>query len=273
MKSNFLVRVTTAAVFVVILVGGTILHSATLFVIFTAIVLIGLVEFYRISVKAHHKPQIFSGIAFGIYIIASNFLIASGEAGQILYFFYIPFLIMIMIIELFRENKNPFTNVSITLFGAIYVGLPFGLLSYLVFCPVFGDNYNPAFLLAYFTMIWANDSGAYIIGSLIGKHKLFERISPKKTWEGFLGGIFFTLVAAFIISTILSQIVLIHWLAVGLITSVFGTFGDLIESQLKRSVAIKDSGKIMPGHGGILDRFDSIMLSAPIIFVYLMLFY
>jgi phosphatidate cytidylyltransferase len=121
--------------------------------------------------------------------------------------------------------------------------------------------------------MWSNDSGAYIVGSLLGKHKLFERISPKKTWEGFIGGALFTLLAAWIISKFLHELSLIHWLVVGTITFTCGTFGDLIESQLKRSANMKDSGKILPGHGGILDRFDSILFSAPIVFVYLMFFF
>jgi len=273
LKSNFKQRVITSIVFVIVLVGGTIVHSTALFVIFSTIVVIGLLEFYKIAAKAQHKPQVASGLFFGFYVLVSNFLIAANLAGKIIYFSYIPFVALIMIIELFRQNKDPFANVATTLIGVIYVSMPFGLLSYLVFYPPFGDTYNPSFLLAYFLLMWANDSGAYIVGSLIGKHKLFERISPKKTWEGFIGGAFFTLLAAWAISLFLHELSLIHWLFVGSITFSFGTFGDLIESQLKRSVGMKDSGKILPGHGGILDRFDSIIFSAPIVFVYLMFFY
>jgi phosphatidate cytidylyltransferase len=273
LKSNFKQRVITSIIFVVVLVGGTILHSSILFVIFSAIVVIGMLEFYKIAAKAQHKPHVVIGIIFGLYVLTSNFLIAANLAGKIIYFSYIPFASLFLIIELFKQNKNPFSNVAITLIGIIYISMPFGLLSYLVFYPPFGDTYNPSFLIAYFLLMWANDSGAYIVGSLIGKHKLFERISPKKTWEGFIGGAFFTLLAAWGISLYLHELSLIHWLMVGTITFSFGTFGDLIESQLKRSVDMKDSGKILPGHGGILDRFDSILFSAPIVFVYLMFFY
>jgi phosphatidate cytidylyltransferase len=273
LKSNFKQRVLTSIVFVIILVGGTILHSSVLFLIFSAIVVIGMLEFYKIVIKANLKPQIVSGLIFGIFVLVSNFLIAANIAGKKLYFLYILFVAIFMIIELFRQNKNPLSNVAVTLLGAVYVSMPFGLLSYLVFYPPFGNLYNPSFLIAYFLLMWANDSGAYIVGSLIGKHKLFERISPKKTWEGFFGGAFFTLLAAWLISTYLKEIQLIHWIAIGVITFTFGTFGDLIESQLKRGVDMKDSGRILPGHGGILDRFDSILVSAPIVFVYLMIFY
>jgi len=272
LKNNFIQRVATSAIFVIVLVGGTLLHSAMLCAIFVGIVFIGMIEFYRITIKAQHKPQIISGLVFGIFILISNFLIAANMASKLFYFLYIPFVALFMIIELYRRNKNPIVNVAITLFGSVYVSMPFGLLSYLVFYPPFGNHYDPSFLIGYFLLMWANDSGAYIIGSLIGKHKLFERVSPKKTWEGFIGGAFFTLLAAFFISKFLKEIGLIHWLAIGSITFLFGTIGDLIESQLKRTVDMKDSGKILPGHGGILDRFDSILVSAPIVFVYLMIF-
>jgi len=119
-------------------------------------------------------------------------------------------------------------------------------------------------------LIWANDSGAYIVGSLIGKNKLFERISPKKSWEGFIGGGIFSMLAAWLISLFVVEISLIDWLVIAIITFIFGTFGDLIESLLKRMVKVKDSGHILPGHGGILDRFDSIIVSAPMVFIYLM---
>jgi phosphatidate cytidylyltransferase len=231
-----------------------------------------MIEFYKITIKAQHKPQIISGLIFGIFVLISNFLIAANISSKILYFLYIPFVALFLIIELFRRNKNPFVNVAITFFGALYVSMPFGLLSYLVFYPPFGNHYNPSFLIGYFLLMWANDSGAYIIGSLFGKHKLFERISPKKTWEGFIGGALTTLIVAFFIAKYLNELGLIHWIVIGTITFTIGTFGDLIESQLKRTVDMKDSGRILPGHGGILDRFDSILLSAPIVFVYLMIF-
>ena len=132
-------------------------------------------------------------------------------------------------------------------------------------------GFSAIVLLGFFLLIWANDSGAYIVGSLVGKNKLFERISPKKTWEGFLGGGFFALMFAWLISYFVTEISLIDWLVVALITFVFGTFGDLIESLLKRMVKVKDSGNILPGHGGILDRFDSMIIAAPMVFIYLVL--
>jgi phosphatidate cytidylyltransferase len=127
-------------------------------------------------------------------------------------------------------------------------------------------------VLGFFLLIWLNDTGAYFIGSLIGKHKLFERISPGKTWEGSAGGTLFALLTAWGLSYIFPQIDRTHWLILAIITVVTGTLGDLVESMLKRSLGIKDSGNILPGHGGMLDRFDAVLLSAPFVFVYLALF-
>jgi phosphatidate cytidylyltransferase len=130
-------------------------------------------------------------------------------------------------------------------------------------------SYTYEILLIYFLLIWANDTGAYLFGVSIGKHKIFPRISPKKSWEGFFGGLFFTAIVAWAISLYFHNITFAHWLVIGLLSAIIGVFGDLVESMLKRSIDVKDSGKFLPGHGGVLDRFDSVFLSAPIVFAYL----
>jgi len=143
------------------------------------------------------------------------------------------------------------------------VAVPFSLLSYIVFPD--GGNYEPLSLLGIIFLIWTNDSFAYFTGSLIGKTKLFERISPGKTWEGFFGGLFFCLGMGLLIGTYLENIP--KWILFALIMSVFGTVGDLVESHMKRLAGMKDSGKILPGHGGVLDRFDALIFATPFIFV------
>ncbi len=272
MKNNFLKRVATSAVFVVILIGGILWHPASFFVLFITVVLLGLIEFYKIAIKNQLKPQVFSGIVLGLSIFASIFLVAAKVIGNEILMIYVPLIVFIFVIELFRNNKDPFANIAFTIFGAIYIAVPFGLLSYFVYNPQIGIEYNPIILITYFVLIWVNDSGAYIVGSSIGKHRLFERISPKKSWEGFVGGAIFSMIAAYVASLLVVQIGLVHWLAISVITFTFGTVGDLFESLLKRAADIKDSGNILPGHGGILDRFDSLLLSAPIVFVYLKIF-
>jgi len=277
MKSNFTTRVLTAIVFSVILIGGTVLHEISFFIVFFTVVILGLLEFYKLVKVANIEPQYITGILLGSVIFTGNFIFAKSLLdvntliGLKIFLVIIPILITIMIVELYRKKENPFSNIAFTIFGASYVSVPFGIFSWFVFNPKFPEPYYPMVLLGFFLLIWANDSGAYIVGSLVGKNKLFERISPKKTWEGFLGGGFFALMFAWLISYFVTEISLIDWLVVALITFVFGTFGDLIESLLKRMVKVKDSGNILPGHGGILDRFDSMIIAAPMVFIYLVL--
>jgi len=147
--------------------------------------------------------------------------------------------------------------------------LPFSLLNFILFI----KDWQPLILLSVFVTIWVNDTGAYLTGVTIGKHRLFERISPKKSWEGFIGGAVFALLSGYVFSLLIPEIQLINWLVFSEIIVVFGTFGDLIESLMKRTVGVKDSGDLIPGHGGLLDRFDSMLLAAPVIFIYLSLLF
>jgi phosphatidate cytidylyltransferase len=166
---------------------------------------------------------------------------------------------------LYREKANPLHNWAYFILGQMYVALPFSLLNFILFI----DGWQPIVLLSVFVTIWVNDTGAYLFGVTLGKHRLFERISPKKSWEGFFGGAAMALASGYVFSLLIPQISLINWLFFSEIIVIFGTFGDLIESLMKRTVNMKDSGNIIPGHGGLLDRFDSMLLAAPVIFIYL----
>ena len=271
MKNNFTIRVLTAIVFSIVLIGGILWHPLSFFVVFFTVVVLGLLEFYKLVKVANIEPQYILGVLLGIVIFTGNFLFANSLADFKIFLTIIPILTAIMIVELYREKENPFSNIAFTIFGASYVSTPFAILSWFVFSPTFPTPYYPMVLLGFFFLIWANDSGAYIVGSLVGRNKLFERISPKKTWEGFIGGGVLSLLVAWLISLFVKEISLTDWLIIALITFVFGTFGDLIESLLKRMVNVKDSGNILPGHGEILDRFDSIIVAAPMVFIYLMI--
>ena len=185
--------------------------------------------------------------------------------------------------EVFRKHKNPFFNISYTLAGVIYIALPFTMLNYLVVdiqeLPAY--NFNPWVLAGIIMTLWANDSWAYIWGSLFGKHKLFPSISPGKTWEGFIGGLISAWLWAYLMFWLIDtidyfenkNIEWIDWIVISTILSVIGTLGDLVESKLKRSLNIKDSGNFLPGHGGILDRFDALIMSIPFVLVYLYIKY
>ena len=253
--------------------------------LFLVISVLGLWEFYTLIEKGSIKPQKIYGIIFGITcFIAIGFI----QIMQSKFFLLsvIPLLFLSFFIELYRQSENPFSNISATIIGIIYVVIPFSLLFAMSFSIWFGEAFGNGvlsienrimptnhkhFLLGFFFFIWANDTFAYLVGRAIGKHKLFERISPKKTWEGTLGGVLCTQGIAYVISIYFTELAPIHWHAMALIVSVFGTLGDLVESMFKRSLGVKDSGTILPGHGGILDRFDGVLLSAPFVVTYLML--
>jgi phosphatidate cytidylyltransferase len=181
------------------------------------------------------------------------------------------------ILFLFYDNVQSVSTSSKYLYLLGYITLPFIFIVKISF----GTNdYNPKIILGLFILIWTNDTFAYLVGKSIGKHKLFERVSPKKTIEGFLGGVVFAAFAGFLISKLYIQPKpefsgksILIWTIIALIVSVFGTIGDLIESKFKRIAGVKDSGSIMPGHGGILDRLDSVIFVAPIIFLFYQILY
>jgi phosphatidate cytidylyltransferase len=162
-------------------------------------------------------------------------------------------------------------NITFSIFPIAYVSIPFAMLIFLMNPLVTGDQPHWHLLFSFFFILWSNDTFAYLVGITMGKHKFSEKISPKKTWEGVIGGILFGLLAAFIISIFFKELTLWQWLLAALSINISGIFGDLSESLLKRHFQVKDSGNIFPGHGGILDRFDSVIFAAPVLFCYLLL--
>jgi phosphatidate cytidylyltransferase len=174
-----------------------------------------------------------------------------------------------MVTELFKKNEHYIANIALLLFGIVYVAIPFALLNLLFFA---GDQFTSSFpwiLAGLFLVIWINDTFAYLTGILIGRHKLFERVSPKKTWEGTIGGFVFSIAAGIALYYFSDTLLLWQWLALAGLIAVAGDFGDLVESMIKRSFNMKDSGSIMPGHGGVLDRFDSLLLAIPVAIIFL----
>jgi phosphatidate cytidylyltransferase len=177
-------------------------------------------------------------------------------------------LFLSFIFEIYRKTTRPFTNIAITLLGIIYISVPFSLLLTFARPDVMHKWGLPVVLVGYFAFTWIYDTGAYLYGKQFGKHKFFERISPKKTWEGTIAGAIITLLFATLFSLIVNELPYYDWYILALLVIFFGTHGDLAESMLKRSLGIKDSGKILPGHGGVLDRFDTMLISAPFVFLY-----
>lgn len=183
---------------------------------------------------------------------------------------FVGYLIIRQTVQLYIPKENALKSLSASLSSQLYVALPLTLMALTHY--VFGWEV----ILVMFVMIWLNDTGAYCVGCTFGKNKLFERISPKKSWEGFLGGLLFTVLAGVVaflwlsdkFTTDLAQFNMIEWVLFGALVTAFSTWGDLCESLLKRTAGVKDSGNIIPGHGGILDRIDSMLFVAPVTFIF-----
>jgi len=268
--SNFWQRAITGTIFVVVLVGAILLGGWYMHITFGLITALGLYEFYSLFENSDSKPQKIVGTLIGVVLyffvilsiyFGSNYHLSILTTGLVLVGF-----ILISILELFRSKAKPFENIAVTFSGWIYVVLPFVLLNEMsisITCHSVFCDFWP--VLTIFILIWSNDTFAYLAGRLFGKHKLFERISPKKTWEGFIGGVLFAVIAGIILANFLEESY-IKFITYALVAGVIGTLGDLVQSMLKRSVGVKDSGKILPGHGGILDRFDAVLFVVPVIF-------
>jgi phosphatidate cytidylyltransferase len=276
---TFLTRTTTAIVFVGVLLTAIFLNYISFVTLFLVVSIWGLIEFYQISEKLGAKPYkwigIISGLSLFIYSAISNSYYNHLVSPTAILSVVIVLPFFVFIAALFDNTSNAITNLVFTLVGIIYAVLPFSLLMHIAcinqaFAGVMAP-YNFHYVLGIICLIWISDVSAYLVGSLIGKHKLYERISPGKTWEGTIGATILTIACSFLIHHFFPELALKHWVVIAVLVSVFGTIGDLVESMFKRQAGIKDSGKIMPGHGGILDRFDSLLFVAPFVYAYLTL--
>lgn len=264
---TFITRTLTAAVFVVVLLGCILGGQVSFSILFLLLSLIGVSEFYKLVKMEGAEPNVFMGMLATIVLFTSFTFVHMDLIKPVLLYLNIPVIFSIFIFELYTKATFPFRNIGFTALALIYVALPFSLLHPLTLVE---GEYSPRILIGVFFILWSNDTGAYLVGSLIGKNKMFERVSPGKTWEGVVGGVVVAFGMAWLISLYGdTSLTLVNWLVLAAILSVIGTLGDLVESLLKRSVAIKDSGSLLPGHGGVLDRFDSLIISAPFLFVYL----
>lgn len=268
---NIVQRSITGALLLAVIIGSIILSKYSFFACVLLLLVFSLIEVYDIMAILKVEPLKWFGIFVGIGIFGSSFAVAQGIASPILFVILIPLFLVTMIVELYRKKEQPFLNIASTFLGIIYIAVPFSLFNFIVFSNYHNHQYSFALLLCLFSFNWVNDTGAYLSGMTFGKHKLFERISPKKSWEGAVGGAASVVGIAFLFAWLIPEISLFNWIVLGLVTCVFGVFGDLMESLLKRSAGIKDSGRLLPGHGGFLDRFDAVIFSAPAFFAYLLL--
>lgn len=266
--NNFLKRTLTAGAFVAVLLGCTYYNQYTFSSLFFLITILGVWEFYSLSEKGSNKPQKVWGTIIAGIVFLTNSLVCLSIANYTILLANIPLLFSVFIIELYTKANNPFGNIAFTLLGILYVAVPFSLLNYLV---TYSGEFNYEILFGFFLILWSNDTGAYLAGSAFGKRKLFPRVSPGKSWEGSIGGALASYIVTFIISGWYTSIGIIDWMVIAAILVVIGTLGDLVESLYKRSKNVKDSGNLLPGHGGILDRFDSLIMATPFVFTYLYL--
>jgi phosphatidate cytidylyltransferase len=234
-------------------------------------VILCLWEFYHlINAQKRTKINPSCNCLGGFLLFLVTYLYASGICDYYIFFGYLIYIVIILISELYKKHQDPITHAAYIFLGQTYIALPFALLNMIAFHGISGESpvYNSMMIFSLFVFIWVNDTGAYLVGVALGKHKLFERISPHKSWEGFAGGLVFTIVSALVFAHFEPEIKFYHWIGLSLSVVVFGTWGDLIESLIKRTLDVKDSGCALPGHGGYLDRVDSLLLA-----VYAMLFY
>jgi phosphatidate cytidylyltransferase len=270
--NNFAIRTVSGAVFIILLLSGIVLHPFGFAAMTLAIIVAGMYEFYSMFSVVRSGFVKILGYFVGMALFLIFFAMGAGWISSSKIFLALIFpVVAIFIAELYAKSEAPAAEIATVLLGVIYVALPFALMNILVFRENVYD-YRP--LLSFFIFLWANDVGAYCFGMLFGRHgrhKLFERISPKKSWEGFFGGLAAAAGAAFILSSVWGErygVALTHWIVLAVIISLAGTFGDLAESMFKRSAGVKDSGKIMPGHGGALDRFDGALIAFPCALAY-----
>jgi len=275
MTKNFIQRTLTGALFAGLLIFCILCNEYTFGAIFLLISVLGVIEFHKL-ISTKYEIEIHPVVpAIGAALLfVSVYLTVIYFAFSVFLLVYVLFVSIVFITEIFRKKKNPLLNLAFFALGQIYVALPFALLNFIAFSQ--GSHYgyyNGIFVLAFFVITWIYDTGAYVVGVSIGKHRMCERISPKKSWEGFFGGLVFAMGAACVFAQFDTTLTLLQWLGFSLVIVVFGTFGDLSESLLKRTLDVKDSGNILPGHGGILDRFDSILFAAIAICIYLQLLF
>lgn len=268
-------RSISGLILVVVIVECTVASKVSFVALWSLIGLLTLWEFYSLLKKSGAEPQRCIPMFTGAVALLTTAIYGAPQWIAI-----IPLLALIAVVEIFRKGSKAFENLAYSYLGLIYVVLPVSLLT----------TIDPMMVLCYITLVWINDTGAYLTGTAIGRHKMAPEISPKKSWEGFWGGVLFAMGAALVwyglywsdqsatltttfgdSDTLGGVWTKLLWLGLGLVTAMTGVAGDLLESKFKRSIGVKDSGKLIPGHGGMLDRFDAMLLSAPFVWSYLAL--
>lgn len=287
---SLVIRTITGLLVVTAIVAGILWNPFIFLAIFSILIFGVLYEFYTLinisnEVKISRPIHSLAGVMLFVCAFCEN----SHMTSNYVFLLYLAYMMLMFISRLYTKENNPMRSLAYILMGQVYIACPLALLNMLAFHTLkhpqgnMYSDYSPIFILSLFLFIWINDTGAYLTGITCGKHKLFPSVSPKKTWEGFIGGLVFCILLGvglkydtfwnLIGLDIHDGIRLSHleWVLMGMVVSVFSTFGDLIESFVKRGVGVKDSGNILPGHGGLWDRFDSLILATPAMVLFLII--
>lgn len=269
--TNFIQRALSGIAYVTLIIGSLWLGSLSFGFLCMLILILSMDEYFRLVKRLKVKTadilvMVCAGLSFSLVFMNRSL----GLDSKFLFLIPLSFLAF-MIREVYKRSTSPFNSLAYGTFGMIYAFVPITCLYSMGFFEQYSwtDEFQKEIPLGFFILVWANDTGAYLAGSAFGKTKLFERISPKKTLEGSLGGLVLSLGVAFAFSNYATQISVLDWMLIAILVVIFGSLGDLFESLLKRKADVKDSGKLMPGHGGMLDRFDSVLFAAPVVFAYL----
>ena len=274
---NFIVRTITSVFFVAAIVTSF-LNAQAMTALFSIVTGMTIWEYCGlVNDRPFVSTNRFICTISGVYLFLAMAGFNSGMTPSTVFIPYLVSIVYLMVAELYMKAKDPINNWAYTMLSQLYIALPFSLLNVLAFRSNGYDvQYSYLAPLAVFVFLWINDAGAYCVGSLLGRHKLFPRISPGKSWEGSVGGGLLVMAAAVLVWWLTEQygvndvgLNAWQWAGLGLVVVIFGTWGDLIESLFKRTLGIKDSGNILPGHGGMLDRFDSTLMAVPAAVVYL----
>ncbi|MFA7492530.1 MAG: phosphatidate cytidylyltransferase [Proteiniphilum sp.] len=268
-------RAGAGTIYILVILLGLLGGRFSFLVVFGAILGSGLFEFYRMVEKdtSHDISKIFN-ILMGVTIFVSVFLYLEDVHTYLLPVFILAYLLILIASAIFLSRQDALHGIIYSVFGQVYITMPLSLLMFISYSPDMAvSEYNWVPVLALFVFLWVNDTAAYFIGSLIGKHKLIEHISPKKSIEGFIAGIFFTILASLVFDRLYPGFSTIFWMGLAVVIALSGTLGDLFESLIKRTCNVKDAGTLIPGHGGILDRIDSLLVAVPAVYLYLILFH
>ncbi|MBQ6690780.1 MAG: phosphatidate cytidylyltransferase [Rikenellaceae bacterium] len=269
---DILIRAASGVVMLVVMLTAMLWSTWSFAALLVAITAGVTWEHLRLSEHCGAQPQKVMAMGIALLVVAPFALLfdsehAITEGVSLMFgmmFVVMIAMLMVLFVELFRQRETPIQNVGATILPALQVALPIGMLALL---PAIGEGYNAWRVVAFFSIIWANDVFAFLVGITLGRHRLCERISPKKSWEGFIGGIVAAMGVALLAAHLLGENMYV-WAGMGILTALAAVAGDLIESMFKRAAGVKDSGAIMPGHGGWFDRFDAVLMAAPVAVIY-----